>query len=208
MRRTTPLTAARVDDVPTIVAGRHVHRGSPADTVATGPGEEPWIDSEADSETDTVDTGAGGDEVTTGSTGGPNHDRVDTGPGTDYIDLATPALAPDGRITGGPDQDVLTVSPVPGDVAVDMSAGTLVTTAGNAAFSSLEDVTLTVGSGRVAFRGTVGDDSLTLLPASGAPTLDVETLAGDDHIVINPASVAVGSRISAGPGKDHLITAM
>lgn len=184
-------------------AGADTFVGGPAgDSVLTGiDGAQP-----VDAETDVVDTGAGGDNVTTGSTAGPNHDRIDTGTGTDHLDLISPSLAADGLLGGGPDHDVLTLPSMSGDAALDVAAGTLVSAAGTASFSSLEEASATIGSSRLTYRGTTGGDTLTVHARDGVPTLEIATLGGDDRIFLEPATASAVSRIDAGPGTDLLLT--
>ena len=189
--------------------------GTGADTFAGGPAMEyvstagTFSESEyestlkVDDDRDVVEAGAGNDGVTTGSATGPSNDRVDTGPGDDFLTLATVSFTSDALLSGGGDRDRLVLhEPVPGDIVLDMSTGTLTTADGGVALAQLEDADLRVGSQRLTYRGTPDADSLTVTPYDGVPTLDVTTLAGDDQVVVEYGVLAAGSRLDAGTGRD------
>ena len=191
----------------TFVGGRaddSVYAGEPAALPdgGSGPG--------ADTEVDTIDTGEAGDYVATGSPGTANHDVVRLGPGDDGLSIASPQVAADAVLDGGEggeEGDTLRLASGDTDIDLDMAAGTFSTSTGSARATSFESVVLTVGTAKVTYRGTAGNDSIYVRPTSGTPTLDIATAAGQDEIVVEPASVAAGSRIDGGEGRNGLTAA-
>ncbi|MDZ5664094.1 calcium-binding protein [Nocardioides sp. S-58] len=177
--------------------------GSVNDTVYGGDRAAPQTDTEAD----TIDTGAGGDGVFTGSPGTPNRDVVRLGDGPDQLYLGAPALAADAVVDGGAGGDALRLAAGDGDLAVDMVLGTFTTAAGTASFGSFEAIDLSVGDGTVGYRGTEGPDDLDVQPVDGTPVLQVATGGGDDSVSVAPATIAAGSRFDAGAGQDDVVAA-
>lgn len=159
-----------------------------------------------DTEKDTIDTGDADDAVFSGSPGAPTGDVISLGPGADYLYIGS-AVTSEGVLDGGAGQDGLRVAGVPGDLALDMAQGTFTSTQGTARFTSFDFTTLAVGPGRVTYRGTDGDDDLTVHPTDGAPTLDLATGGGADEVTLEPAAIAAGSRIDTGAGDDRLVAA-
>jgi hypothetical protein len=198
-------TAAVSDDyyVDTVLgAGADTFVGGAADdTVYAGEKAGPQVDTERD----TIDTGAGGDTVITGSTGTPDHDVVRLGSGRDYLTLRTTGVASDAVLDGGPDVDSLRLYDAgEGDLALDMAAATFTGSQGTAAFSSFEASILNLGAGTFTYRGTAGPDSLDLW-TTGTPTLDVATGGGNDTVTLAPATITAGSRLDTGGGRDRFV---
>ncbi len=160
-----------------------------------------------DTEKDTIDTGEGNDSVFTGSPGAPNRDVVTLGLGADYLFLGASAVTSEAVLDGGAGEDVLSLTGGDGDIALDMAQGTITSDQGTARFAAFEASRLSVGSGRVTYRGTAGDDDLEVHPRSAMPTLDIATAAGQDRIVVEPATIAAGSRIDGGDGRNILVAA-
>ena len=162
----------------------------------------------ADTEKDTIDTGAGNDAVWTGSPGSPSSDAVVLGLGTDRVYLGASSSTSEAVLDGGEGEDALNLFGGAGDLTLDMAAGTFTSPQGTAGFRSFEVTSLEVGTGTVAYRGTEGDDDVTLRPTGGVPTLDMTTGGGDDDVTIEPATaIGTGSRIDTGAGTDTLVAA-
>lgn len=162
----------------------------------------------ADTETDTIDTGEANDGVFTGSPGAPNRDVVTLGRGIDYLYVNGSALTPEAVLDGGEGEDGLLITAGSGDVTLDMTQGTFTSGQGTARLTGFDFTRLGVGTGTVTFRGTEGDDDLTVRPIDGAPTLDLTTGGGNDTVALEPATaIAAGSRIDAGAGDDTLVAA-
>lgn len=186
--------------------------GAGADTFGGGPARDTVYGGErtaqrTDTETDTITTGAGGDSVNSGSSGSVNRDVVDTGAGDDSVSVPSPALGPGASISAGPDSDVLRLANDAPDLAIDMVTGTFTTPAATATFASFEHPIITTGAGRLSYRGTSGDDRVTVHPTSGTPLLDLATAAGRDEIVVEPATMSAGSSIDGGEGRNVLVAA-
>ncbi len=160
----------------------------------------------ADTETDTIDTGEDGDYVATGSTGAVNHDVVRLGPGDDGMSIASPQVAADADLDAGDGRDTFYLDVGETDISLDMAGGTFTTPTGTAKAGSFESVSLSVGSAEVTYRGTAGNDTVTIRP-TGTPTLDLATAAGQDQILVEPASIASDSRIDGGEGRNELVAA-
>ncbi|WP_374454438.1 hypothetical protein [Nocardioides sp.] len=160
----------------------------------------------SDVDTDRVETGTGDDTVFSGSSGTANHDVVDVGAGDDRFYLGTSAAGGDAVLTGGDGDDPLSLPIGDSDVTLDQALGTLTSAQGTARVVGFEAVTVDAGSGKLTYRGTRGDDSLTVR-SDGAPTVDIATDRGQDLLVIEPASVAEGSRIDLGRGVDRVVAA-
>jgi Ca2+-binding RTX toxin-like protein len=194
--------------------------GGGADTFAGGPASDTVYAGEqartgnggytfgADTEKDTIDTGEGDDAAWTGAAGTPNRDAVRLGVGTDRLYLGAANATSDAVLDGGDGLDGLRLTGGSGDLTLDMARGTFTSPQGTAAFTSFEFTSLEVGTGTVAYRGTEGDDDVTLRPTDGVPTLDVTTGGGDDDVTIEPATaIGTGSRIDTGAGTDTLVAA-
>ncbi|KRE95473.1 hypothetical protein ASG76_07450 [Nocardioides sp. Soil774] len=177
--------------------------GAAGDTVYAGARTDP----QADTERDVIDTGEGSDSAITGSAGAVDHDVVRLGGGEDRLSLRTSDVAPDAVLDGGADVDTFLLVAGDGDLAVDMTLGTFASAQGTASFTSFEVADLTVGAGRVTYRGTPVNDSVTVHPTGAAPVLDIATAAGQDEIVVEPASIAAGSRFDGGIGRNLLVAA-
>lgn len=166
---------------------------------------------QVDTERDTVDTGDSADYVLSGSAGAVNHDVVRLGAGRDTVDLPTADVAPDAVLDGGPDADTLTLAAGEHDLGLDMALGVFASGRGTAGFASFESAAVRTGSARFTYRGTPGDDALTVTTDGGTPTLDVATAGGDDEITFRgatpAAAVAAGSRIDGGEGRNALVAA-
>jgi len=199
------VTAVLGSGADTFVGGRAsdtVHAGEPAQTSNGG-----WT-AGADTEKDTIDAGEGGDSVVSGSVGTANSDVVTLGLGTDYLRLGASAVTSDAVLDGGEGEDVLYLTGGSGDLTLDMTQGTFTSPQGTARFTGFDVTSLDVGTGTVTYRGTEGDDDVTLRPTDGVPTLDVTTGGGDDEVTLEPATaIATGSRIDTGAGTDSLIAA-
>ena len=161
----------------------------------------------ADTDKDVIDAGEGNDSVLTGAVGTPNRDVVTLGLGADHLSLGASDVTSDAVLDGGAGEDGLRLTGGSGDLTLDMAAGTFTSPVGTARFTSLEFSSLHVGAGTVTYRGTGGDDDLTVHPTDGAPTLDLTTGGGDDEVTLQPAVVAAGSRIDTGRGEDTLVAA-
>jgi Ca2+-binding RTX toxin-like protein len=179
--------------------------GAAGDTVYAGARTEPQVDTERD----VVDTGEGGDSVITGSSGETDHDVVRLGGGADRLHLRSAAVGSDAVLDGGGDgdDDTFLLTAGDGDLAVDMALGTFASAQGTASFTSFEVADLTVGAGRVTYRGTAVNDSVTVHPTGAPPVLDISTGAGQDEMVVEPASIAAGSRFDGGIGRNLLVAA-
>ena len=209
-------------DTTAVIPGYHVTTvlGSGADTLVGGLAQDSAYAGErtltpsgsygpgADSETDTIDTGEGGDFVLTGSPGVANHDVVRLGLGDDTASVASPQVAADAVLDAGEGADTLYLEVGEAAIDVDMTSGTIATPAGTGRIGSFESLSLTVGSGTVTYRGTAGNDQVFVHPAAGAaPLVDIATAAGQDQVLIEPASIAAGSRIDGGEGRNALVAA-
>ncbi|WP_210651232.1 hypothetical protein [Nocardioides sp. SYSU D00065] len=177
--------------------------GGIGDTVYAGQRGEPGVDTERD----TIDTGAGDDAVFTGTPGTTNSDVVRLGAGVDTVYLRGAALGSDAVVDGGGERDFLRLDAGDGDLSVDMTLGTLTTSAGTATFTSFESASLRVGTGTVDYRGTNGADLLDISPQGGTPVLRVATGDGDDAVRVAPTRFAAGSRFDTGAGDDSLVAA-
>ncbi|WP_167288718.1 calcium-binding protein [Nocardioides seonyuensis] len=206
------------DDVVDTSAGRPtpgvftVVLGVGADTYVGGGGQDEVTTGNrtdlVDDDTDTVRTGDFYDRVITGAQNGASHDVVDTGSDSDVIQLTSTSFGADAVLAAGEGDDVLQVEIASGDVSFDMAPGVMRTTAGNATFSSVDEVALnTHSNGTVTYAGTRSDDVLGIHPRGATPTLDVATKGGADEIVIEPADISAASRIEAGSGRDELVAA-
>lgn len=154
----------------------------------------------------------GGDDLicVTGPGGNSNLLSVVAGAGDDVVD--TTALAAGFYVgtvlDGGEGLDGLRLTGGSGDLTLDMARGTFTSSQGTAAFTSFEFSSLEVGTGTVTYRGTEGDDDVTLRPTGGVPTLDVTTGGGDDVVTLEPATaIGAGSRLDTGAGTDDLFAA-
>ena len=208
-----------VVDTSTAADGHYVTTtlGAGADTLLGGPASDtvhagPRVDPPTDTERDVIYTGAGSDSVVTGSAGAEDHDVVRLGEGDDRLTLRTTSVGSDAVLDGGGEViygagDTLLLNAGDGDLAIDMSLGTFTGAEGSGAFSSFEDVDLTVGAGRVTYRGTVGNDAVAVHPTAAPPVLDIAGAAGQDEIVVEPGSIAAGSRIDGGEGRNLLFAA-
>ena len=162
----------------------------------------------ADTEKDTIDTGEGGDSVVSGSAGAANSDVVTLGLGSDSLRLGASSVTSDALLDGGAGGDRLSLVGGSGDLTLDMAQGTFTSPQGTARFTGFDFTSLDVGTGRVTYRGTEGDDDVTLRPTGGVPTLDVSTGGGDDELTLEPAdAIGAGSRIDTGAGSDNLVAA-
>ena len=138
----------------------------------------------------------------------PNRDAVRLGVGTDRLYLGAANATSEAVLDGGEGLDGLRLTGGSGDLTLDMAAGTFTSPQGTAAFTAFDFTNLEVGTGTVAYRGTEGDDDVTLRPTDGVPTLDVTTGGGDDDVTIEPATaIGTGSRIDTGAGTDTLVAA-
>ncbi|QSR29326.1 hypothetical protein CFI00_02180 [Nocardioides sp. S5] len=194
--------------------------GAGADTFAGGPASDTVYTGErastggggytfgADTEKDTVDTGEGNDTAWTGAAGTPNRDVVRLGVGTDLLYLGAANATSEAVLDGGEGLDGLRLTGGSGDLTLDMARGTFTSPQGTAAFTAFESTSLEVGTGTVTYRGTEGDDDVTLRPTDGVPALDVTTGGGDDDVTLEPATaIGTGSRIDTGAGADNLVAA-
>lgn len=190
----------------TLGAGADTHVGGPTnDTVWAGEGSYETVNT--DTETDRIDTGAGGDSVLSGTPGSANHDVVRLGDDGDALTLGSPALAADAVVDGGAGPDRLTLRTQDEDVTLDVSSSTFTGSSGTAAYSAFEHPSVVAGSGTITFRGSEGDDSFGLHPEDGTPTLRATTGSGDDGVTIEPAIITASSSIDTGAGDDQLVTA-
>ncbi len=211
-----------VVDTTALAAGFYVSTvlGAGADTFAGGPASDTVYAGEkavtggggytfgADTEKDTIDTGDGGDTTWTGSAGAPNGDVVRLGLGADRLYLGGADTTSEAVLDGGEGEDGLRFTGGSGDLGLDMTRGTFTSPQGTAAFTAFDVTTLEVGTGAVTYRGTEGDDDVTLRPTGGVPTLDVATGGGDDDVTLEPATaIGTGSRIDTGAGTDTLVAA-
>lgn len=179
--------------------------GAAGDTVFAGTKADPQVDTERD----VVDTGEGGDSVITGSAGETDDDVVRLGGGADRLHLRSAAVGSDAVLDGGGDgdDDTFLLTAGDGDLDVDLALGTFASAQGTASFTSFEVADLTVGAGRVTYRGTARNDSVTVHPTGAPPVLDISTAEGQDAIVVEPASIAAGSRFDGGIGRNILVAA-
>jgi len=211
-----------VVDTTALPAGFYVSTvlGAGADTFAGGPSSDTVYAGEkaitggggftsgADTEKDSIDAGTGDDTVWTGSPGSPNSDAVVLGLGTDRVYLGASSTTSEAVLDGGEGEDALRLLAGAGDLTLDMAAGTFTSPQGTAGFTGFDSTSLEVGNGTVAYRGTEGDDNVTLRPNGGVPTLDVTTGGGDDAVTLEPATaIGTGSRIDTGAGTDTLVAA-
>lgn len=166
-----------------------------------------WI-AGVDTEKDIIDAGEGGDSVVSGSTGAANGDVVTLGLGSDSLRLGSASVTSSAVLDGGAGEDRLSLTGGSGDLALDMAQGTFTSPQGTARFTGFDFTVLDVGTGRVTYRGTEGDDFVEVRPTDGTPTLDVTTGGGDDEVALEPAdAIAAGSRIDTGAGTDRLVAA-
>ena len=188
----------------TFVGGRAedtVYAGDQARTADGGYARGP------DTEQDTIDTGEGNDVVLTGSLGTPYRDAVTLGPGADYLILSASTVTSEAALDGGAGTDRMHLTSGSGDVALDMTQGTFTAGQGTARFAGFEVTWLAMGAGTLTYRGTDGDDDVTVSPTDGIPALDLTTGGGDDEVTLEPAGLAAGSRIHTGAGHDKLVAA-
>lgn len=189
----------------TFVGGRSSDTVYAGEQARTGDG---GYASGPDTEKDTIGTGEGDDSVWSGAPGTPNRDAVSLGTGGDLLYLGGADTTSDAVLDGGEGPDGLRLTGGSGDLTLDMARGTFTSPQGTAAFTSFEFSTLEVGTGTVTYRGTEGDDDVTLRPTGGVPTLDVTTGGGDDVVTLEPATViGAGSRLDTGAGTDDLFAA-
>lgn len=203
-----------VVDSSAVIGGNYVSTilGAGADTLVGGAADDTVYagaktDPQVDTDRDVIDTGAGSDSVISGSAGETDHDVVRLGGGADRLHLRSADVAPDAVLDGGGDDDTFLLTAGDGDLAVDMALGTFTSAQGTAALTSFEVADLTVGAGRVAYRGTAVNDSVTVHPTGAPPVLDISTAEGQDEIVVEPASIAAGSRFDGGIGRNVLVAA-
>jgi Ca2+-binding RTX toxin-like protein len=190
----------------TLGAGADTYVGGPTnDTVWAGEGSYDTVNT--DTETDRIDTGAGGDSVLSGTPGSANHDVVRLGDDADGLTLGSPDLATDAVLDGGAGADRLSLRTQDEDVTLDVPSSTFTGSSGTAAFSAFEHPSVVAGSGTITYRGSEGDDSFGLYPQDGTPTLRATTGAGDDGVTIEPATITAASSIDTGAGDDQLVTA-
>ncbi len=188
----------------TFVGGRTNDTAYAGDQARTGDG---GYASGPDTEQDTIDTGEGNDSVWTGSPGVLNRDAVTLGPGADQLLLGASTVTSEAVLDGAAGEDRIRLTSSSGDVMLDMAGGTFTSAQGTASFTGFEVTALNVGTGTFTYRGTDGDDDVTVHPTDGVPTLDLATGGGDDQITFEPAALAAGSRIDTGAGSDKLIAA-
>jgi Ca2+-binding RTX toxin-like protein len=193
--------------------------GSGADTFAGGRSDESVYAGErtrlangthvpgADTDKDTIDTGEAGDNVSSGAVGSVNLDVVALGLGNDSVMFGSPQVGADASFDGGDGTDSLRLATGDTDITLDMAAGTFTTSFGTARATAFEGASLSVGTSRVTYRGTAGNDTVDISPEGGTPTLDIATAAGQDAIVLEPATIAAGSRIDGGDGRNGLVAA-
>ena len=232
MRRTTPLTAATLLGLallsPTAAASAagETCRGEAATLVGTGPvltgTEGPDVIVTGSAETVNalggadliciagvrvvLDAGAGNDAVFSRVAGEANHDVVSLGAGDDAAFVASSEVASDAGLDGGDGSDRLALTTGDTAIGLDLTAQTLTTSLGSSRLASFESTSLATGTGKVTYRGTAGDDLLTLTPGAATP-VDISTEAGQDGIVVEPATIAAGSRLDGGNGRNKLIAA-
>ena len=195
----------------TLGPGSDAFTGSAArDVVYTGATPDPEdlsVPPGSDTDTDRVDTWEGADLVVSGSAGAASHDVVALGADDDALYLASAELAVGALMAGADGDDRLRFGTGTGDATLDQTLGTLTTAAGTATVASFEAITVEAGPGTLTYRGSPGNDSITVHPVAGTPTLDLATAAGQDHIVVEPATIAAGSTIDGGTGRNKLVAA-
>jgi Ca2+-binding RTX toxin-like protein len=120
--------------------------------------------------------------------------------------VASPEVATDAALDGGDGRDLLSLTTGDTAVGLDLITQTLTTSLGSSRLASFESTDLATGTGKVTFRGTAGDDLLTVNPGAATP-VDISTEGGQDGIVVEPATIAAGSRIDGGEGRNKLIAA-
>ncbi|QIK74637.1 calcium-binding protein [Nocardioides piscis] len=182
--------------------------GDGADTFVGGAGDETVLagaaagpDGEVPSEVerDVIETGAGGDDVTSGGPGLPNDDSILTGSGDDYVTWSG-TMGAQGMLDGGDGTDMLRPLASGQTFTIDLSAQTI-TRDGvpTAAFSSFQALSVKPepGLGTVEIIGTDGVDPVDV---SGAAIVHADLRGGDDHLRL--FETVPGSRLDLGAGTD------
>ncbi|MCW2735438.1 MAG: outer rane adhesin like protein [Nocardioides sp.] len=197
--------------------------GAAAETVTTG---DPHQGSDVDNDTDSVSTGAGDDRVVVGTQYLPNtelrSDAVELGPGDDVATIQSRTMLAAATIDGGEGTDQIAVDFTNDGVSsVDMERG--IVQAGDGTYAkpvsliSFETADISTtwpgGSGAwgpatVSYKGTSGDDVVTLRPDQTAsnPDVTVQTFGGDDQVLFADTPTS-DTRVDTGAGDDLLVAA-
>ncbi len=149
------LRLQRHDGADTFVGGRASDSVSAGEQGRVVDGD--WI-AGVDTEKDTIDAGEGNDSVVSGSAGAANSDVVTLGLGGDYLRLGASSVTSGATLDGGAGEDGLYLTGGSGDLTLDMTQGTFTSPQGTARFTGFDFTSLDVGTGKVTYRGTEGDD--------------------------------------------------
>jgi Ca2+-binding RTX toxin-like protein len=216
---TTALASER-DVTVDLGAGADVFEGGAADeTVGTG-----FIPTSAgiDADPDVVRARGGDDRVMFGASGNPLVDVVDLGPGDDVATVVRFAMDEGASLVGGEGTDRIAVDFTgSGASSLDMAAGIVRTDDGDdhriGRFTSFESADISTtwpgGSGAwgpdtVSYRGTTGDDVVTLRldQTASDPDVTVQTFGGDDQVLFTNTPTS-DTRVDTGRGEDLLVAA-
>ena len=157
-----------------------------------------------DTEADVLVGGAGEDRLYSGQQGVPNPDTVLGGAGEDTISHIGPQQPP-GLVDGGPGTDDLVVPLPAGHTHVDASGRTMVVPGGGVAWTAIEIFTFEAedpAARRLTFRGTAGEDQLTVRVQEGL-TLMADLGRGND--VLTVLAVPRDGDVDGGRGRDVLL---
>lgn len=173
--------------------------GGESESVVAGPTGDPFLSAPGETERDVIDTGEGGDDVTSGGPGLANPDVVRTGSGDDVV-LWAGVMVAGGVLDAGDGNDLLLPRASGTTFDIDLAARTLGRDGvPEAVFSSIERMSVSPepGLGAVQITGSDGPDDVEMR----APAVVRAAFgAGDDRLEL--PSTPAGSVLDFGTGSD------
>lgn len=201
---TTALSAARPNAGQTSRNWAFVDLGAGSDTFVGGPGADTVLAGNAPGDADTVSTGDGDDEVTVGDdvsvAAWASNDTIDLGAGRDNLRFGASGMGPTGSLEGGLGDDTFDV-PKHSAYDIDLPAGTARLGDHPAVRLGGFDSVI-VGEGPLRFVGTDAPERLWSMGATSSAQIDMG--GGDDHVALIGLPTAPGSFIRGGTGPDTL----
>lgn len=173
--------------------------GPESETVVAGATGEPYLGAPGESEIDLIDTGAGGDSVTSGGPGLPNPDVVRTGAGDDNVIYAGVMGA--GSVLDAGDGDDLLLPRASGTTFdIDLAARTLGRdSVPEAVFTAFERLSVSPEPGLGAIE-IVGSDDRDVVDIRAAAVVRADLGAGIDSLTLS--STPAGTDLDLGAGTD------
>ena len=173
--------------------------GPQSETVIAGPTGDPFLSAPGESERDVIDTGDGGDSVTSGGPGIPNPDEVRTGGGDDYVVWAG-VMGAGGVLDAGDGNDLLLPRASGTTFDIDLAARTLGRDGvPEAVFTSFERLSVSPEPGLGAIE-IVGSDDRDVVEIRTAALVRADLGAGVDSLTLS--STPAGTDLDLGADTD------